>query len=84
MKARRNVSGRQIEQIRKEQGISRRQLCSKIRRNGDGEYTTADIRAIEAEERMVFDKDLWAISRALGVLPEDLLPLDRLLSFLRE
>lgn len=82
MKVVRNISGKQIQRLRKKYGLSRKGLCSRIRKNGGGEYTTKRIRAMEEGREMVFDTDIWAISQALGVMPEEFFPMEKLLAFL--
>ena len=78
----RNISGEYIRRMRKQCGISRKILCRKMRQKGFPGYTVERIRAIEEGREMAYDTDLWAISQALKIVPDELFPMEKLLGFL--
>jgi DNA-binding Xre family transcriptional regulator len=67
-----NVVGANITRIRLAKGIKQKDLLAKLQSEGM-ELTGSCLSKIEGQTKMVTDKDLLLISKALGVKPEELL-----------
>jgi len=67
-----NVVGAHITKIRLEKGLKQKELLAKLQSEGM-EITGSCLSKIEGQTKMVTDKDLLIIAKALGVKPEDLL-----------
>lgn len=67
-----NVVGANITKIRLEKGLKQKELLAKLQSEGM-ELTGSCLSKIEGQTKMVTDKDLLIIAKALGVRPEDLL-----------
>jgi len=67
-----NVVGANITKIRLEKGLKQKELLAKLQSEGM-EITGSCLSKIEGQTKMVTDKDLLIIAKALGVKPEDLL-----------
>ncbi|MEA4994221.1 MAG: helix-turn-helix transcriptional regulator [Oscillibacter sp.] len=67
-----NVVGAYITKIRLEKGLKQKELLAKLQSEGM-EITGSCLSKIEGQTKMVTDKDLLIIAKALGVKPEDLL-----------
>lgn len=68
-----NVVGANITRIRLEKGLKQKDLLAKLQSEGM-EITGSSLSKIEGQSRMVTDKDLLLLSKALAVRPEQLLP----------
>ncbi|WP_312635161.1 helix-turn-helix transcriptional regulator [Oscillibacter sp.] len=67
-----NVVGANITKIRLDKGLKQKELLAKLQSEGM-EITGSCLSKIEGQTKMVTDKDLLIIAKALGVKPEDLL-----------
>jgi DNA-binding Xre family transcriptional regulator len=67
-----NVVGAKMTKIRLEKDIKQKDLLAKLQSEGM-EITGSCLSKIEGQTKMVTDKDLLLIAKALGVKPEDLL-----------
>ena len=67
-----NIVGANITQIRLEKGMKQKDLLAKLQTSGM-DITGSCLSKIEGQTRMVTDKHLIVIARALGVEPQDLL-----------
>lgn len=67
-----NVVGTNITKIRLEKGLKQKELLAKLQSEGM-EITGSCLSKIEGQTKMVTDKDLLIIAKALGVKLEDLL-----------
>lgn len=66
-----NVVGANITKIRLEKGLKQKELLAKLQSEGM-EITGSCLSKIEGQTKMVTDKDLLIIAKALGVKLEDL------------
>ena len=73
MKARQNVVGPKIRQLRYQQGLTQNELSARIGLHG-WDISRATLSQIEAQLRCVSDYELLCLARALKVAPEVLLP----------
>jgi len=67
-----NVVGANITKIRLKKDMKQKDLLAKLQSEGM-EITGSCLSKIEGQTKMVTDKDLLMIAKALGVKPEDLL-----------
>lgn len=67
-----NVVGANITKMRLEKGLKQKELLAKLQSEGI-EITGSCLSKIEGQTKMVTDKDLLIIAKALGVKPGDLL-----------
>jgi len=67
-----NIVGATMARIRLSKGMKQKDLLAKLQSNGM-DLTGSCLSKIEGQTRIVTDKDLIVIARALGVKPEDLL-----------
>lgn len=67
-----NVIGENITKIRLKKDMKQKDLLAKLQSEGM-EITGSCLSKIEGQTKMVTDKDLLIIAKALGVEPEDLL-----------
>lgn len=67
-----NVIGANVTKIRLKKDMKQKDLLAKLQSEGM-EITGSCLSKIEGRTKMVTDKDLLIIAKALGVKPEDLL-----------
>ncbi|MEG1984965.1 MAG: helix-turn-helix transcriptional regulator [Oscillospiraceae bacterium] len=67
-----NVTGANVTKIRLKKDMKQKDLLAKLQSEGM-EITGSCLSKIEGRTKMVTDKDLLIIAKALGVKPEDLL-----------
>jgi len=67
-----NVIGANITEMRLKKELKQKDLLAKLQSEGM-EITGSCLSKIEGQTKMVTDKDLLMIAKALGVKPEDLL-----------
>ncbi len=67
-----NVIGANITKMRLKKELKQKDLLAKLQSEGM-EITGSCLSKIEGQTKMVTDKDLLMIAKALGVKPEDLL-----------
>jgi DNA-binding Xre family transcriptional regulator len=67
-----NIVGANITKIHLEQGLKQKNLLAKLQSNGM-DIVGSCLSKIEGQTKMITDKDLLIIARALGVRPEELL-----------
>ena len=66
-----NLIGKRVEKIRKERGIKQKDFVAKIQTFGCDMNPTSYSK-LEGQLRSVSDRELWAISKVLGVPMESL------------
>lgn len=67
-----NIIGANITRIRLEKCIKQKELLARLQ-SGGMDITASCLSKIEGQTRMITDKDLIIIAKALGVNPEELL-----------
>lgn len=68
-----NLIGARVTWIRKKKGIKQKDLLAKLQSNGM-DITGSTLSKIEGQTRMVIDKELVVLAKALGVSVLELLP----------
>lgn len=67
-----NIVGKNIERIRKEQGMKQKELLAKLQINGI-DMNASGLSKLEGQIRLVTDYELAAIARILNVSIEELI-----------
>lgn len=73
MKARQNIVGPKIRQLRYQQGLTQNELSARVGLHG-WDMSRGTLSQIEAQLRCVADYELLCLAKALRVPPEALLP----------
>lgn len=68
-----NIIGANVTKIRQEINLKQKDLLARLQSDGM-EITGSCLSKIEGQTKMVTDKELICIAKALGVKPEALLP----------
>lgn len=66
-----NMVGRNIERLRKEQGITQKDFVSKMQTMGC-DINPTSYSKLEGQVRSATDREIWVIARLLGVRMEEL------------